>query len=98
MIYEGIVKSISELANGISYSKSGERKEFNADAFGVIPYDIAINKVIEQAENHGLRLSLPQRDILRKSILCEMLRPALPKMKGMMQFLVAAPGNPRICR
>ena len=95
-IYEGIVKSISELANGISYSKSGERKEFNADAFGVIPYDIAINKVIEQAENHGLRLSLPQRDILRKSILCEMLRPALPKMKGMMQFLVAAPGNPTV--
>ena len=62
MIYEGIVKSISELANGISYSKSGERKEFNADAFGVIPYDIAINKVAEQAENHGLRL-LYRREI-----------------------------------
>lgn len=95
-IHAHFCQAISELANGISYLKDGSRKEFNADGFGVVPFDVAINKVIEQAENHGLELTQAKKDILRKSILCEMLKPALPKMKGIMQFLVAAPGNPTL--
>lgn len=95
-IHGHFCNAISELANGVSYLKDGSRKQFNADGFGVVPFDVAINKMIEQSENHGLELSKAQKDILRKSILCEMLKPALPKMKGMMQFLVAAPGNPTV--
>lgn len=95
-IHGHFCNAISELANGISYLKDGSKKEFNADGFGVIPFDVVIGKMIEQAQNHGLELSQAQKDILRKSILCEMLKPALPKLKGMMQFLVAAPGNPTV--
>ena len=95
-IYKYVVDAISELANGQVYTKSGDIKRFNADAFGVLPYEVAISEVLKQAENHGLELSNAQKDILRKSILCKMLAPALPKFKGMMEFLVAAPGNPTI--
>ena len=91
-VWEKISPAIADLANG--YFKG---KHFEAEAFGVKPFDKTIEAVIEQAEYaHGLRLDPQERkDVINKTFQT-ILEPSYTKLLGIMKFLVALPGNPTL--
>lgn len=85
-------KSISDLAKG---SYCGEN--FAADGFGVKPIDINLDSVITQAQKtYGLQLSKDERAELFDKSFEIVMKPAMQKLDGIMQFLVALPGKPTL--
>ena len=91
-VWSKISPAIADLANG--YFKG---EHFEAEAFGVKPFDKTIEAVIEQAEYaHGLKLDPQERkDVINKTFQT-ILEPAYTKLLGVMKFLVALPGNPTL--
>jgi len=91
-VFDAIGKSISDLAQG-SYLGSN----FSADGFGTEPFDKAIDMVLAQAkEKHGLNLNDYEKGKLVNGTFETLIKPAMSKLKGMMSFLVALPGNPTL--
>ena len=92
-MWEKIAPSITDLANG-----KFKGKTFEAEGFGVKPFDMTIKMVIDQAiSEHGLHLANnDERLKLEKEILKVILEPAMTKYLGLMKFLVALPGNPTL--
>lgn len=78
-------------------------QNFQAEAFGVRPFDIAIEMVVNQAVNmHGLKFSQDAKENkrlinhLKKTMFWAALEPALSKSEAIMKTLVALPGNPTL--
>lgn len=96
--YKAIAASIADLASGVYDGKS-----FQAEAFGVRPFDIAIEMVMNQAEkHHGLKLSDDESEnrrlinTIKKSIFASAMEPAISKALAIMKTLVALPGSPTL--
>ena len=89
--FDAISDSISALANG-----RFEGQNFEADAFGFKPFDITIDMVLREAENHGLKLNEENRKRLSNRVFQQILEPANKKLLAMMKILVALPGNPTL--
>lgn len=92
-MWEKISPSIADLANG-----KFKGKNFEAESFGVKPFDKTIKMVIDQAM-HEKNLSFSndsERTKFEKKVLEKILTPAMTKYLGIMKFLVALPGNPTI--
>lgn len=90
-IFKALVKSISELVQG---RYCGE--EFDAVAFGVKPFDVTINLVLNQMKHEGLELSGEEHRKLEDGVFETILKPAVQRFKAIMKFLVALPGNPTL--
>lgn len=91
-VFIPISKSISDLARGEFRGES-----FDADAFGIKPYDVAISMVLRQAESeYGLRLPGSFRTKYENDVFEAILTPAFTKLLGMMKILVAIPGLPTL--
>ncbi len=91
-VFEKIIASIIDLAKG---SYLGNR--FNADAFGVKPFDVVIDTVIKQAQEvHGLDLDDKKIKELKDTAFQNILAPAYSKLLGAMKYLVALPGKPTL--
>lgn len=96
--YRALASSIAEIAGG---SYLGEN--FQSEAFGVRPFDLAIDMVVNQAvKEHGLKLSddpTYNKELLnklKKEMFYAALAPAVTKAIGIMKTLVALPGNPTL--
>ncbi len=91
-IYASIAKSIQDLAGGSYLGKN-----FNADAFGVKPFDIVIDTIVTQAQKeHGLKLSDKDIKKFKNEMFKSVLEPAYSKLVDSMKFLVALPGKPTL--
>lgn len=92
VIFEAFSKSIADLAKG-KYLDS----VFQADAFGVKPFETTIDMILEQSESkYGLKLSPSERNMLINKTLEKMLKPAMEKFEGQLSYLVSFPGNPTL--
>ena len=91
-IFEAVSKSVADLVSGSYLGKS-----FSADAFGVKPFDVAIDAVINQAKNmYDLPLSEEEIQKYKDEAFRKMADPAITKLLGAMKFLVALPGRPTL--
>ena len=87
-----IYRALSDLSKGTYLNEN-----FEAEAFGVKPFDVTIDLVLNQAkEVHGLDLSAEERKLITDKTFELILKPATEKLKAIMKFLVALPGNPAI--
>ena len=91
-IFEAVSRSVADLVKG-SYMD----KNFSADAFGVKPFDVVIDAVINQAK-YKYDLPLSEADIkkYKDAAFRQMVDPAITKLLGTMKFLVALPGRPTL--
>jgi len=101
----GIFAAIDRLSKGEYHfeNKAGsvEKRSFEADYFGVRPFDINIKDVLKEAkiESKAANDYLSQGDNqqqLENKTLKNMLEPALKKYRATMGLLVAVPGNPTV--
>lgn len=93
-----LAAAVSDLAKG---SYNGQN--FQAEAFGVRPFDTVIEMVVNQAvKQHGLKFSDNQEKneelikTLKKTMFWAALEPAISKVVAIMKTLVALPGNPTL--
>lgn len=88
--FESISKSVSDLTQG-----KFEGKRFNPDAFGIKPFDVSISMVLKNArDKYGLPASLGKD--YEDAVFEKALTPAMQKLQGMMEYLVALPGMPTL--
>jgi len=91
-IYASVARSISDLAKGKYLDKN-----FNADAFGVKPFDVVIDTVLKQAQaKHKLPLNNNDVEKFKNETFRNVLEPAYTKLIDSMKFLVALPGKPTL--
>ncbi|MFI3301161.1 MAG: hypothetical protein R3Y28_07050 [Candidatus Gastranaerophilales bacterium] len=91
-IWEKISPAISDLANGVFKGQN-----FEAEGFGVKPFDVTIEAVLAQAEHsYGLELDKDDRKELVDKTFEKIIDPAYTKLLGMMKYLVALPGCPTL--
>ncbi|MBE7708995.1 MAG: hypothetical protein E7Z93_00960 [Cyanobacteria bacterium SIG32] len=91
-IYQAVARSIRDLASG-SYMD----QNFNADAFGVKPFDIVIDTIVKQAKaKHDLPLSKKDMEKFQNKTFKIILEPAYSKLIDSMKMLVALPGKPTL--
>lgn len=94
-----IYAAVDTLEQG-DYHQDGKLKEYDAENFGVRPFDFVIDDIIEEAiETNKDFKSYARNNIdavnkLKADILQEMLRPALEKYKAMWLIMNAIPGTP----
>ena len=86
--FEAISLSVTDLVSGRYMGES-----FNPDAFGVNPFDVNINSVINQAKKYH---DFPNRigNDFSDKVFEKVMDPAISKLLGMMKYLVALPGMP----
>lgn len=90
--FKAISKSISDLVQGKFMGK-----RFNADAFGIKPFDISIEMVLKQArDKYNFHLPMGMRANYENDVFEKALDPAISKLLGMMKYLVALPGMPTL--
>lgn len=89
--FKAVNDAISDLANG-----KFEGDNFEADAFGFKPFDVTIDVVLRQAEEHGLKLNDKDKKTLSDRVFRQILEPANKKLLAMLKMLVALPGNPTL--
>lgn len=82
-----INKAVSEIASG-----SFKGKEFDAEAFGTRPLDIAIRSVMDQVEYNGVKI--PNREDLEAKTLQNILTPAFDRYFSIYKLLTVLPGSP----
>ncbi len=91
-VYEAVARSIKDLASGSYLGKN-----FNADAFGVKPFDIVIDTIVKQAKDvHGLPLGKKDMENFKNETFKIVLEPAYSKLVDSMKMLVALPGKPTL--
>ncbi|MBO8430703.1 hypothetical protein IAC76_04885 [Spirochaetes bacterium] len=98
MAYKALAAAVADLSKGIY-----DGNVFQAEAFGVRPFDIAIEMVVNQAvKYHGLKFSDNAKENaelikrLKNTMFYEALAPAMTKVQGIMKTLVALPGAPTL--
>lgn len=98
MAYRALAASIADLAKG---SYNGQT--FQSEAFGVRPFDIVVDMVVNQAiKQHGMKFSdnksenEAQIKRLKNTMFWAALNPAITKAIAVMKTLVALPGNPTL--
>jgi len=88
-----VKKSLSLALQDLAQGKF-KGKQFNADAFGESSVDIALNDVIIQAKEHGLKLDKDDESKLFKGTLNIIMPPAFEKLISAMKFLLfSIPGK-----
>ena len=88
--FEAISLSVTDLVSG---NYMGQR--FNPDAFGVNPFDVNIESVLNQARKyHNLPKSIGNE--YADKVFEKVMDPAISKLLGMMKYLVAMPGMPTL--
>ncbi len=89
-IFVSVSRAISDLANGRYLGKN-----FEADAFGVKPFDVTIDAIFKQAQReHGLNIS--KVTMIKEKMFQTVTEPAYTKLVGAMKYLVALPGKPTL--
>ncbi len=84
--------ALANLANG-----SNKGKNFEADAFGVNPVDVAIDMVVDEVlYMNKLKLSDSEISDLKNITLEKALTPALKKLQAMLEVLTVMPGMPTL--
>lgn len=89
-----ISQSVSDLSQGKFMDK-----RFNADAFGIKPFNISIEMVLKQAlEKYDLciPITVGSTQKFADDVFKRALDPAISKLLGMMKYLVALPGMPTL--
>ncbi len=90
--FVAISKAVSDLSQG-----KFDGKRFDADAFGIKPFDVSINMVLKQAKNnYGLKLPNNVEKHYEDDVFEKAIDPAISKLLGMMKYLVALPGMPTL--
>lgn len=90
--FKAISQSVSDLSRGKYMGKN-----FDADAFGIKPFDVSIHMALEQARAlYGFRLPPEFGNNFEKDAFEKALDPAISKLLGMMKYLVALPGMPTL--
>ena len=84
-----IKEAIKDLVNG-SYKGS----DFDADAFGTRPFDIAIDSVFEQMAHNGRKLRPEVVEQLKAKVLNMILEPAFDRYYSIYKLLNLLPGSP----
>lgn len=91
-------KMLNALAN-ISNSKF-KGKNFEANGFGIKEYSDALDIVLEEMDylepDANKRLTEDEKTKLKKATLAEILRPAMSKLLGQTEYIVALMGNPTL--
>lgn len=97
-IYKAGIKAIIHLAQG-----QYKGNNFEADAFGVKPFDITINAIISQMKyeyenlfDKKMPLNSKELRILNNLMFEKIVDPAFSKLLGVMKYLVALPGKPTL--
>jgi len=94
---QDIHSALKALVNGKYTKADGTKGEYDAEYFGVRPYDVNIKDVIIEAKRTSKNnFAKVNTKILEKELLASMLVPALKKTRAATGFLVAMPGNPTI--
>lgn len=87
-----ISKSISDLAAG-----KFDTGNFDPEAFGTKPIDVAISMVLKQAKmKYDLKLPDGLDEEYENKVFETIMKPAVEKVLAMMQYLVALPGIPTL--
>lgn len=69
-------------------------KEFDAEAFGTRPFEIAIKSVFEQIKYYNSDFSIENEEKIRAEVLKEILTPAFDRFYSMYKLLTVLPGSP----
>ncbi len=83
--------AVADLAKGFY-----KGDEFDATGFGVKPFDITIDLVLDQMEHNGYEFETGDRKKVADAVFEAVLKPATEKLKQMMKVLVALPGFPTL--
>ena len=86
--FEAISLSVTDLVSGKYLGK-----RFNPDAFGVNPFDVNIESVLNQAQKYYKLPKTIGKEYSDK-VFEKVMDPAISKLLGMMKYLVAMPGMP----
>lgn len=90
--FKSIGQAISDLSQGKFMGK-----RFDADAFGIKPFDVSIAMVLKQARSqYNLQLPSEVSHDFENVVFEKALDPAISKLLGMMKYLVALPGMPTL--
>ncbi len=82
-----IDNAVAELASG-----SFKGKNFDAEAFGTRPLNIAIQSVLEQAEYNGAKI--PDRKKIEAQTFMNIIEPAYDRYLSILKLLTVLPGSP----
>lgn len=92
LLQKSIDKALANLAKG-----SFKGDNFEADAFGVNPVDIAIDMTLEELGYlKSIKLSEAEISDLKNEALKKILTPAFKKLQAMMEVLTVMPGMPTL--
>lgn len=93
-IFESLSHAITDMVNG---EYLGEN--FEADAFGVKPFEVTLDAIIRQSRSKDRFMNpLGESDcrLLKNKAFEKLVKPAFSKLTGMMEYLVALPGKPTL--
>lgn len=107
--YQDLIKDLvydnsgnpSSFANG-KYLYKGEMREYDAENFGALPFDININDIFDQAQQRDNNFkefaeTNPEKvDFVKAKLLETILSPAMTKYTSIAFFQVGMPGTPTI--
>ena len=92
--FEALSHAITDMVNGNYLGK-----HFEADSFGVKPFDITLDAIIRQSrynEKYPNKLGEQECRLLKNKAFEKLVKPAFSKLTGMMEYLVALPGKPTL--
>ncbi len=91
-IFEAVSKSVADLVKGEFLNEN-----FNADAFGVNSFDVAIDAVMTQAKRvYEVPIDKDSIKVLKDRAFERMTKASISKLKCAMKYLVALPGKPTL--
>ncbi len=93
-IFISLSRAVTDMAKGEYLGKN-----FEADSFGVKPFDITLDAIIRQSrfkKEYMNPLGEKECRALKNKAFEKLVRPAFSKLTGMMEYLVALPGKPTL--
>ena len=93
-IFISLSHAVKDMVNGEYLGNN-----FEADAFGVKPFDITLDAIIRQSRSKKAFMNpLGEEDcrLLKNKAFEKLVKPAFSKLTGMMEYLVALPGKPTL--
>ena len=93
-IFISLSHAVTDMVNGEYLGKN-----FEADSFGVKPFDITLDALIRQSrfkEDYMNPLGEEDCRLLKNKAFEKLVKPAISKLTGMMEYLVALPGKPTL--
>lgn len=93
-VFESLSHAVQDMVNG---EYLGEH--FEADAFGVKPFDVTLDAIIRQSRSKREFMNPLDEEscrLLKNKAFEKLVKPVFSKLTGMMEYLVALPGKPTL--